>query len=268
LQLVTAALKKEPNSAELFALRGQCWLKNDDSETARGDFEEALRIDRTSSEAHHGLGMVEEFDGNYEDSVKHFTQALRNDPQNNQYLLDRGRARLYLGITDLARKDFETVLKTARPSFDAVRGLAMCDVVDGNFERGLAGLNSVAAFFRDAEFFYYGGLALKGVGNIEDATIVLARAIEVDHEHLPAYHELGEIYIDAEQYAQAAELILRGLKVSPEDAQCHFLLGLVMLETENPQEAKEYFVRCVKFAEEEEDDDLQEAAEEMVEQLN
>jgi len=265
LKLVTAALKKERESAELYALRGECWLANDDSETARGDFEEALKLDRSSAEAHHGLGLVEEFDGNYEESIKHYTQALRNNPQNHEYILDRGRARFFLGALDVARKDFESVLKADPTSFDAIRGRAFCDIEEENFQAGLAGLDSVASFFKDAEFFYYGGVAMKGLNDIDGAIKVLSHAIELENDYMEAYYELGEIYVDAEQYDQAAQTLLSGLEVSPEDANCHYLLGMVMLETEHPREAKVYFTKCIKLVED--NDDLKDAARDMLKQL-
>ncbi len=265
LKLVTAALKKERDSAELYALRGECWLAKDDSEAARGDFEEALKLDRTSAEAHHGLGLVEEFDGNYEESIKHYTQALRNNPNNNAYVIDRGRARFYLGELVLARKDFETAIRAEPSSFDAIRGRAFCDIQEENFQAGLTGLDSVASFFKDAEFFYYGGIAMKGLDDLDGAIKVLSHAVELESDYMEAYHELGQIYIDAEQYDQASQILLRGLEVTSDDANIHYLLGVVMLETENRREAKVYFTKCIKLAED--DDDLKNDARDMLKQL-
>lgn len=265
LRLVTAALKKDRDSAELFALRGQCWLANDDSETARGDFEEALKHDRTCAVAHEGLGLVEEFDGNYEASIKHYTQALRNEPDNIEYMLDRGRARFYLGALDVARKDFDAVLKKDSANFDAIRGKAFCDILDENYQAGLEGLDRVAAFFKDAEFFYYGGIAMNGLGDVEGAANVLSHAIELENDFMEAYYELGQIYVDAEEFEKAAELSLRGLEVTPDDAGCHYVLGAVMVGTNRIREGKSYLLKCLKLVED--DDELAEAAQELLDSL-
>jgi len=106
---------------------------------------------------------------------------------------------------------------------------------------------------------------MKGLNDIDGAIKVLSHAIELENDYMEAYYELGEIYVDAEQYDQAAQTLLSGLEVSPEDANCHYLLGMVMLETEHPREAKVYFTKCIKLVED--NDDLKDAARDMLKQL-
>jgi len=265
-KLANAALALNPESAELYALRGQCWYEKDDSESARGDFEEALEIDDKCAAAHSGLGQLAFDDDEYEESIQHYTQALRNDPENTDYLAQRGLAREWNGDLQDARKDYVSALKIDSTFSPAIRGRAFVDIEFGKFQEGMTGLDSIISEYTDdAETFYYAGRAMNGLGNFEDAAVVSRRAVELDQEFAGAYQQLGHALVGLDQYEEGAQVLTTAIELDSEDAMSHYLMGVIMAIQEDVDGSREYLETAFDLAEK--DQELQDRVQAMLDKL-
>ncbi len=268
LRLATAALKKNRDSAELYSLRGKCWLVNGDTDSAKGDFDDAIELDPHHSEAHRGLGDVAFDEEDYETSVEHYTAALRNEPENIDYLLSRGKARDYSGEFALARQDYESALKLNPNSIDAMRGRSIVDIELGDFAAGLNGLGQVVDFFNeDVETLYYVAQAMNGLDDFANAVEVLQKTISLDPEYSAAYQEIGKSFVGLEQYTDAIDVLSAAVELDPEDGTSHFYLGLSFIATEDLESGEIHLQEAARLADEYEDDELKASAQELLDEL-
>ncbi len=263
LRLITTALKKDKKNADLFALRGKCWLSKGDVDAARGDFEEALKLENGCSEAHCGQGIIAFLDEDYETAVKHYSHALRNDSDNTEYLMLRGEARDYLGEYELAKQDFRSVLKKVPHSPPAIKGLAIAEVESGNFEVGINGLNQIVEYFNDdPDVYYYSGYAMNALSNFSDAAVVLRHVLEVDAEYSLAYQQLGNALVGLGQYQEAVEVLNAAIEADEEDAASHLLIGTALHNLGDQENAIAYIKRAIELSDD--DEELKASAKEVL----
>jgi tetratricopeptide (TPR) repeat protein/S1-C subfamily serine protease len=265
LELVTMALKKEKKNADLFALRGKCWLSKGDIDSARGDFEEALKLDNACSEAHCGKGIIAFLEEEYEDSVASYSNALRNDPGNADYLLLRGEANDYVGDLDKARQDYLSVLKKVPHSPPALKGLAIVDVEAGNYEAGINGFNAIVEFFpEDPDVYYYSGFAMNSLSNFEEAEIVLSRVLELDEEYELAHQQLGKALLGLGKFPEAIPILNFAVQADETDAESHMLLGAALFQSGDRQNGIAYIKKAIEISE---DEDLKSEARQLLTEL-
>ncbi len=253
LRLVTTALKKEKKNADLFALRGKCWLSQGDVDSARGDFQDALKIDGNCSEAHCGQGLIAFLEGNFEEAVAEYSHALRNDSDNVDYLLLRGDANGFLGEADKARRDFKAVLKQVPHSPPALKGLAIVEVESGNYEAGLNGLYAVVEYLpQDPDVFYYSGFALNIASNFEEAETVLRYTLELDAEYPYGHQQLGNALVGLGNFEEAVEVLNVAIEANDEDAESYLLLGMAVIKLGDRQSGTSLVKKSMELTEDEE----------------
>jgi tetratricopeptide (TPR) repeat protein len=248
LKLANAAIKLEPTSADNLALRGQSWLALDDEKAAKGDFTDALVIDKQCAAAHAGLGAVASINDDYEAAVKHYTDAIRNDSSNADYLISRGYVQLGNDEYQAALQDFNAAMKKDPALIDAARGKAFAQIYLEQYEAGgMALLELIDQFDDDAETFYMIGLALNGLEHRDQAMPYLLKALELDSEWTAAHYELGENLILAEQFAQAVEHLSIAVSEWDDDARTNYLYGVALFGAGDFKAAKSYFKVALKL---------------------
>ncbi len=253
LRLVTTALKKDKKNADLFALRGKCWISQEDVDSARGDFKAALKIDENCSEAHCGQGLIAFLEGKFEEAVTEYSHALRNDSDNVDYLLLRADANGFLGEADKARRDFKAVLKKVPHSPPALKGLAIVEVESGNYEAGLDGLNAVVEFLpEDPDVYYYSGYALNVASNFEEAETVLRYALELDAEYPYGHQQLGTALVGLGKFEEAAEVLKVAIEADDEDAASYLLLGQSVIQLGDRQSGTSLVKKSMELTDDEE----------------
>jgi len=262
LRLVTTALKQDKRNADLFALRGKCWISQGDIDSARGDFEEALEIDDNCAEAHCGQGLIAFLDGEFEEAVAQYSHALRNDSDNVDYLLCRGEANGCLGEADKARRDFQAVLKKVPNSPPALKGLAIVDVESGDYEAGLNGLSAVVDFLpEDPDVYYYSGYALNSVSNFSDAETILRHVLELDAEYPYGHQQLGNSLVGQGKFDEAVEVLTVAVEADEEDAESYLLLGTAVLKLGDRQKGTALIRKAMGLTD---DEDLKATAREVL----
>ncbi|MEM9587171.1 MAG: tetratricopeptide repeat protein [Planctomycetota bacterium] len=203
-KLVTKALKQQPDSAELLALRGWCWYWSDDEDSALADFEDALKENRRLADGHFGVGCVHYDRGDYGDAISALTNAIRNDPEEVQYRVIRGDA--YWNHDDLesAKEDYEYVLRGHSEMSNVRRALAMVEIDLGNYQVGIEGLDRVVEDYdEDPQLYYYSGWAQSQLRNYDDAVKLFAAALHFDEDYPEAHSALGETLCELGRPADA-----------------------------------------------------------------
>ncbi len=173
--------------------------KTGDYAAAERIYKQALALAPESLETLKRLGILEQTELKFEDSIQLFKHVLTNDPQYPE-------VNFYLGASYLGKNDFNE-------SIDS-------------FERELKTPNP------HPRSHYYLGLAFQSSGRIEEATSQLNQSLAQSPKDADALYELARIYKNAS--LRSIEL----LKTLDEDSfQLHALMGEVYADEERYPEA-------------------------------
>lgn len=85
------------------------------------------------------------------------------------------------------------------------------------------------------------------LGLQEQALRAYDKATTINDEHLEAYKNLGQIYIDMEKYFKAIPILERALRIKPDDEDIHNMLGDVYFEIEDYEEAIDCYKQAVFY---------------------
>jgi tetratricopeptide (TPR) repeat protein len=84
---------------------------------------------------------------------------------------------------------------------------------------------------READAHYNLGVALKGLGLLEDAAASYRRALKIKHDYVEAHNNLGNVLKDLGQLDEAVDCYHRALKFKPDFAEAHLNLGNIFKDT-------------------------------------
>jgi tetratricopeptide (TPR) repeat protein len=101
---------EQRNKALYYFLRGNGRAENGDLDQAIAEFTEALRIAPQSAAAYHNRAVVRARKGEHDKAIADFTKALRFDPEDAATYRNRGRAYSNMGQYDRALADYNQAL--------------------------------------------------------------------------------------------------------------------------------------------------------------
>src|SRR5205085_7224819 len=111
LQYYNNALRIQPSSTEAFYNRGLLYQNMGELEKATNDYEAILKLDRNYADAHYNLGYIDlAFKKDYNSAITHFTDAIRINKQYAEAFYNRGVAYDFLGDRKSAVKDYRQAL--------------------------------------------------------------------------------------------------------------------------------------------------------------
>jgi len=155
-------------------------------------YQQALRIDPDSAEAHNNLGTALAQAGKFEDAIAHFEQALRINP-------DDAKAHNNLGI----------VLAHTGRNEDAIAHFEQARRIDPD----------------NAETYYNLGIALARTGKNEEAIARYEQALGIQPDYVDAHFSLGVALENAGREPQAIQHYEQALRIKPDFTQAQNALA-------------------------------------------
>lgn len=144
-------------------------------------------------------------EGNIEDAIDRFEDAILADPEFAPAYTWRGIACLQVDDFEAARQDFMDALKR--------------DSNDGRAHYGL-------------------GLALAGKGHPDQALIAFERAVKITPDFAPIYQSRAEIHEEAERWEEAARDYQEALRLDPAHLPGHLKLATLLRKLKRFDEAQ------------------------------
>ncbi|TMQ61488.1 MAG: tetratricopeptide repeat protein [Candidatus Eisenbacteria bacterium] len=272
LELFTQAQRLDPGGAKPHYFIGSALEKVEEPDSARVEYETAIRIDPKYVEALTGLGKLLRKQGKEEGTQK-LEEAVKYGPKDAGALYALGLAYLQDKRWDDAYKVFTkgTLLKQGRGAFLAGQALALEGKgetkkaeeifiraretdpnnlrirldMGGFYERRkipvLAAPEYVKATELDPknpETHYLAGRALVGMNEFNAGLKEYMAAIAADSSYAPAYLEAGRLYYRAGpiHMAEAAEKLRTYTSLKPDDPQGYMELGRALAKSQNPDD--------------------------------
>ncbi len=227
--------------------------KTGDYAAAERIYKQALALAPESLETLKRLGILEQTELKFEDSIQLFKHVLANDPQYPE-------VNFYLGASYLGKNDFnesidsfERELKTPNPHPRSHYYLGLAFQSSGRIEEATSQLNqSLAQSPKDADALYELARIYK---NASLRSIELLKTLDEDSFQLLAEKEfrdawkenpndaltnlyLGDIAVRDQRFSEAFRFLLVAQRGQPNMSQVHFLLGKCYLGQNEPEKAK------------------------------
>lgn len=271
LELFTQAQRLDPGAAKPHYYIGGALEKLDEPDSAKVEYETAIRIDPKYVDALTGLGKLLRKQGKLEEGTAKLQEAVKYS--------SKDAAALYaLGLAYLQDKKWEdaynvftkgTLLKQGRALFLDGQGLALEGKgeskkaeevliraretdpnnlrvrldLGGFYERKKIPVLAAPEYVKAAdldpknpEVHYLAGRAYVGMNEFNAGLTSFMRAIETDSSYAPAYLEAGRLYFRAKRYADAAEKFQTYTSLKPDDPHGYMELGRALALSQNPDD--------------------------------
>ena len=198
---------------------------------------------------------------NYQGAVKHFTNAIQQNPEAAESYSGRGLAYLSKGALDEALADFNRAIELNQLSAEAYNGRSAVYRGKGDFDNALADSNKAIRLYpNDPQGYHSRGLAylykndfvnaiadfsraialgpkvpeLYNVlssayfskGDFDNAIATLNEAIRLDPNHTSSYNARGAAYCFKGDFDNAIANLNEAIRLDPEFAEAYYTRGL------------------------------------------
>ena len=227
--------------------RGMMRLVRDDLSAAAADFHEAIRLNHRRFDAFVDLGQVYQRQERTDDALEQFAKAIERKP--NWAPLYRGRANVYLGVTDLSPELREMTVSDLEDVIGQVsaerRNAASRDLANAiRFE--LPGNQLIAAdWTKQAALF-------REAGRTVEAKDACNAALEQAPRYAPAHELRIKVLLDLKQYddlIQSCDVVLAWAKPSTK-TKLYELRGIAKNEIKDFSGAIGDYTRALDLAHE------------------
>ena len=191
-------------------------------EAAENIYRQALAVAPKSLELLKRLGVLEQTELKFDESIQLFKQVLAGDPSYKGVNFFLGLS--YFGKNDFAQAIdyFERELKTAKPHPRTHYYLGLALQSSGRLDEAISHLNkSLAQDPKDADALYELARLHK---NASLHSIEALKALDPDSFQLHAL--MGEVYADQERYFDAIEEYQKAVAKRPDAPGMQFLIGV------------------------------------------
>jgi len=260
LEIFTRAQRLEPNSAKPHYYIASALERMDQPDSARAEYETAIRMEPKYVEALTGLGNLLRKQGKMAEGTEKLELAVKYDPKDPSAVYSLGTAYLKDKKYDEAEKIFRkgTLLKQGRAQFLAGVGLALEGKgqmkeaeeifiraretdpnnlrvrleLGGFYERKKIPFLAVPEYKKakeidpkNPEYHYLYGRASVGMNEFNEGLRAFVEANNVDSTYAPSYLEAGRLFYRAKRYAEATEKFQHYVALEPDDPAGALELG-------------------------------------------
>jgi Flp pilus assembly protein TadD len=177
--------------------------------------------------------------GRWAEAEQFFTRCVDLDPDELQWLHERGRARMEAGHYHQAAEDFRAITRRSPQHFEARLLLAHCLLSTADMAEAEAELRTCRDL-RPARPEPWVGLATCALerGDSDEAQNLVKRALALDPASVLALHLHGDIYLRRQQYDLAVPVFAEVVRLQPRDREGHLKLALALRQQGDAQRAR------------------------------
>ncbi|WP_083925361.1 tetratricopeptide repeat protein [Flexithrix dorotheae] len=190
------------------------------------------------------------FAGDYEQAVKDYNKVIRQDDNNPEYYLGRGKCYFALGekYYKKAIKDFDQAIEIDINYVDALATRAQYYIKVDEPYKAIEDYSVILANEDvDPKYFAERSLLKLKLNNPEGAIRDLDDALMKDPKNPGLYTAKGEIFAATNNFKKAMEMFDKALEMDSEYAQAHFKKGLANIKMDNIEDAQTDFFNARKL---------------------
>jgi len=237
-QILESCLKENPNSAEVYFLKGNLFERQQKLEEAMSAYQKAIDLDPEFTRSYYNLGVLLLVQEKAVKASEMFDQLVRKEPR---FISDF----LRIGRMFILQKDYLTAhryLKMAvevKPTANAYNDLAVISIFEKDFDNSIQyALKSVELDPKLASAYNNLGVAYaNGKKDFAKAIEYYKQAIALNPRYGTAYQNLGEAQFLSEKPDEAINSYLKCLEIDPASAQANYGLAAVYASQKRNVEA-------------------------------
>jgi tetratricopeptide (TPR) repeat protein len=218
--------------AALTAIQARFWK---DTETL---FAHAIEATSENALAEYTLGAAQVKKGKYDEAFKHFSEAIRIQPNHGEALNNLGLLLVMRGEKEAGIARYRQAVQAKLDSSALHYNLAAALADENKIDEAIGSYN--AALRKDPLFFPARcglGAALLRQGKIAEAKTEYQEVLRRDARNTEALIGLGAAFAAETNQEAAFEWFEKALAINPSDPQAHFEIGNVLLDAGRTDEA-------------------------------
>jgi tetratricopeptide (TPR) repeat protein len=226
LSLWNDVLAKFP-VAIAFNSRGVAYGHQGDYNDAIEDFNQAIQINPTSALAYNNRGLAYNDKGDHDRAIDDFSQAVKLNPIGSLAYNNRGLVYKVKGDYDRAIEDFSQAIKLNPRNFDTYYNRGLTYNAKGDFDHAIEDFSQAIKINpMNAQIYNNRGLVYKAKGDGNRAIEDYSQAIRINPHYTIAYINRGVAYCIKADYYIAIEDFTKAINLSPNSMQGYFNRGL------------------------------------------
>lgn len=246
-RLLVSLKRRFPFDLRVHAQLGDLYGRMEEFERSTAEFREALKIDSLYYPAILGLGIIFEFSGQIDSSLRYYEKALQLNPSNSSLLKRVIDFEIIKGEWEGAREHALLMLAISPTEHIVRRQLAYVHYRLDEMEKALEQYMLLSGLLpKDASIFHFLGRIHYERGDLENAKEALLHSQTLDAEFIPNYEYLFLISvkemdeINGRRYFNA----MKGRNI--DDEEIYFTTGNHFYREKNYELSKPFFLKSVQ----------------------
>jgi len=189
------AIELDCSLSEAYYRRGEIHLFHDRPADALRDLSSSLELTPDQTLGYFSRGTAYFRLGRYDEAIDDYTRVLESDSANSETYLYRAQSLSRVGRYEEAESDFNEVIKRKYNLEEAFYGRALARFYLRRYAEAVEDCDSAARLDeKDVAVLVTRGLALQRLGKDADAESTLRRALEIDPDYDPAKGSISWLY--------------------------------------------------------------------------
>ncbi len=234
------ALQLDSTYTDAYYYRALNYLILHEYESSLADIEQVIESDTSYPNAYILRGVIHSQLNNYYEAILDFTHCLNRDPKNSRALVERGSVYAKLGNIEFAMADIDSALSIDSLNAYAYfqRGLMNIDIKD--YENALKDLNRVIEISPENELAYFNRALITSNRNEDGQAIKdYLHILNQRPDNMLVYYNLGISFARLGHFEKAITCFNKAIELYPDYADAYYQRSLVKIEVGNIESAKQ-----------------------------
>jgi len=233
--LYTATLEKNPHCWMAHYNLGIVLSEQGEADQAIDHYREALTLRPDYAEAHYNLGRLLVGKGQLNDAIAHYERAAAINPDDAAAQNNLGVTLFGIGRADDAIAHYQKALEIRPQYAEASCNLANLLIAKGDFNGAIARYTACLAVIPDQEEAQYNlASALLRTGRTEEAIVEYQKVLRMHPENADTHANLGIAFLTEGRVRDAIAEYTKALQISPENLAALSNLAWLLATSSDP----------------------------------
>ncbi|HOT91152.1 MAG TPA: tetratricopeptide repeat protein [Anaerolineae bacterium] len=217
------ALALDPTCTQAYYDRGLAYAQRQYYEQAAADFSRVIELDPQHADAYYNRGLIYARQGTFEQALADYNQAIALNPDDP--LAYNSRGNVYYHHKDYARAlaDYDQAILRDPDYADAYLNRGLTYAAQEEYQHAIADYNQAIALNPENAIAYnYRGQAYMRLQQYAQALEDYTQAVTLDPHYAVAYNNRGLCYVRLKQYAQAIAEYRQAVIANPQYATAYY----------------------------------------------
>ena len=211
-------------------------------------WEHTLAVSGNTDVAHNNLGMALFREGQFDEAMARYQQALKINPDYYSAHDNLGVALVKRGQLDEAMAQFLQALKINREDALAHNNLGMALVQKGQLDAAIVQYQQALKFNPDFDLARLNlGIALAKMGRLDEAITQYQHILKMDPNNDVARFNLGNAFFQKDKVDEAIAAYQQSLKINPDSDLAHLNLGIALAKKGRLDDAIAQYLQALKI---------------------